>query len=215
MREDNPYDPLSPYVFNSDDEKAFDNAVEDYEKGESEHLRRVDPWLHYMLQKNPEKILDLAVTAFRQYHERRQRLATKIRASYPQVNNSVPISLADRPFDIVDKYQVLLSVEEILREAALLDDNYIFKEDKSGSNARCMTGVYQFIWINKIFKKYCLIDEKCKRIHKRGGLDFCNIRYKANIGDDFYRKDSKYLNEAFERMPKLKQLQLNLDKKCN
>lgn len=192
-----PDDPL-PAELSKKRKQLIDAAREQWNKGNREPMRQLSPDIAYFME-DPKKVAITMRCTQEQDGREVNRIADDIMETYVDPRNTDAITRADRTLDVLAKEPAFGEVIRMLVEEKVLGADRLFDPD-GYCNAKCLTGVYQFLWKYGFFKKGLFN----KRIPKMKILEFLNTKFKSNIGNDFYRTDDSFINYAMERLPGLK-----------
>lgn len=195
-----PDNPLPPAELNGDQIKAFKEALDQWEKGNREPLRRLCPYTSHLYDHLFKKACSMIDATYDQDMMMVQEIAEK-RATYVNPKNPEEVTENDRPLDYYDNFTLLRVAKRIMKRGKVLTDDKLFNP-KGHCNAMCITGVFQFLWDCGCIKERLYGD----KITMTKALEIFNKEFKSNIGEDFYRKDTKYLEYAFDRLQELEKL---------
>lgn len=115
-------------------------------------------------------------------------------------------SYLDRPYDIVDKIELLLHWEKELKKCHLLYPRRIFIYNRRKCNKQCIIGFICVMFRNGIFKN--VYNDKPgpdKTITFHDVLEYCQIRYHFGSLETSKKPLNICIQKALERIPGLKQ----------
>lgn len=179
--------------------KAFRKAINQWENGNREPLWDLCPFTAHLFENELKRACELCETTSDQDHKAVKRKVRPVKADTGS-NNGKSVA---RPFHQIGPYSQFRDVVRIMVSGGILDMDEIFNP-KGKFNARCLTGIFQFLWDFKFF----LNGLDGEKITKGEALKCLNKYFNSNIGDDFYRmKDEDFIKYAFKRLPRLQEIE--------
>lgn len=119
-------------------------------------------------------------------------------------------SYLDRPYDIVDKIELLLHWEKELKKCHLLYPRRIFIYNRRKCNKQCIIGFIYVMFRNDIFKN--IYKDKLgpdKHVTFYDVLEYCQIRYGLGSLETGRKGMDHCIEMAFKRIPGLKKFDDN------
>lgn len=194
---------LSTTDFSNELKKAF----KDWLNGNPKSLEKRYPGLEKILHQGPDFQTHLAKYITHLALEEISRSALDVEEATAPIYRAIKNpSIEDRPFDIVNDYNMFLELEKLIRKRKIIDSRREYCYDRKKYNKQCLIGFVCVLYRNGCFKKINpLKPGPNKKVTLYDAMLFCQERY--HFGSlDMYKKDKELcFRRALERIPGLKE----------
>lgn len=113
-----------------------------------------------------------------------------------------------RPYDIIDRYDDLVLVENSMKSQNIIDDESHIIKSKLNRNNQCMVGVYELLFEYRYFKKFDSRKPRRRCCVTRVDVQhFLDKRYDAHLYQEFRKENDYYKEIALKRLPIIEKLE--------